>query len=348
MYVLGGTLVDQSTNVPPSSDLTDCSDLTEQTSTLICNSVVELPDEPEFDSCSSIDSLSDNDSDFLPNIPTNKSSLNKLNIRRAAQEADRYNISNRAAAALITAAFKDGHLIHSGNSDLVFDANKLRRQRIKAGLQAVKKNNFDVDVIRSIYFDGKKSDTLVKECVSLVKTNNSPATLSRISQSRTATRKEEHYVILVQPGDRYLTHTSPNSSTAVSIADSILQVLKNYANDLVAIGADATPTNTGANGGIIRLIEKYLNKPLHWFICLLHMNELPFRHLFLQLDGKTNGPDAFSGIIGKAIAGELHKTPMAKFRRVNTNVMTLPDDIIKDLSNDQKYLYNMCIAISNG
>ena len=136
---MGGTLVDQSTNVPPSSDLTDCSDLTEQTSTLICNSVVELPVEPEFDSCSSIDSLSDNDSDFLPNIPTNKSSLNKLNIRRAAQEADRYNISNPAAAALITAAFKDGHLIHSGNSDLIFDANKLRRQRIKAGLQAVKK-----------------------------------------------------------------------------------------------------------------------------------------------------------------------------------------------------------------
>ena len=35
-----------------------------------------------------------------------------------------------------------------------------------------------------------------------------------------------------------------------------------------------------------------------WFICLLHTNELPLRHFFTNLDGKTRGKDSFSGTYG--------------------------------------------------
>ena len=57
--------------------------------------------------------------------------------------------------------------------------------------------------------------------------------------------------------------------------------------NLVAIGCDGTSVNTGFNGGVIRLIEEKLNKPLHWFIFQLHANELPLRHVVQKLDGKT-------------------------------------------------------------
>jgi len=49
------------------------------------------------------------------------------------------------------------------------------------------------------------------------------------------------------------------------------------------IGCDGTSTNTGATGGIIRLLEKKLGKPLQWLPCQLHANELLLRHLMKHL-----------------------------------------------------------------
>ena len=74
--------------------------------------------------------------------------------------------------------------------------------------------------------------------------------------------------------------------------------------NLVAIGCDGTSVNTGFNGGVIRLIEEKLNKPLHWFICQLYANELPLRHVVQKFDGKTEVPRGFSGPIGKQLDQE--------------------------------------------
>ena len=55
-------------------------------------------------------------------------------------------------------------------------------------------------------------------------------------------------------------------------------------------------------------MEQYLERPLHWFICMLHANELPLRHLFSNLDGKTSGPRCFTGPIGKLLQNCERKT----------------------------------------
>ncbi|GBP06283.1 Protein asteroid homolog 1 [Eumeta japonica] len=44
-----------------------------------------------------------------------------------------------------------------------------------------------------------------------------------------------------------------------------------------------------------------LQRPLQWIICMLHLNELPLRHLFDYLDGKTSGPSTYNGPIGKLL-----------------------------------------------
>jgi len=69
----------------------------------------------------------------------------------------------------------------------------------------------------------------------------------------------------------------------------------------MAIGYDGTNVNTGAVGGVIGLLEQSLGRPLQWLVCLLHANELPLRHLLQTLDGVTQGPKGFSGVIGKAL-----------------------------------------------
>ena len=63
--------------------------------------------------------------------------------------------------------------------------------------------------------------------------------------------------------------------------------------NLVTIGCDGTNVNTGALGGVIRLLELKLGRALQWFVCTLHCNEtneLPLRHLIQHLDGGTQGP----------------------------------------------------------
>src|SRR6218665_720970 len=56
-----------------------------------------------------------------------------------------------------------------------------------------------------------------------------------------------------------------------------------------ALACDGTNTNVGAEGGINHLIEVSIGRALQWNVCLLHANELPLRHLIIELDGPTTG-----------------------------------------------------------
>lgn len=55
-------------------------------------------------------------------------------------------------------------------------------------------------------------------------------------------------------------------------------------------------------------MEKKLRRPLQCLICQLHLNELPFRHLFQKLDGRTNGPNGLTETLGK----KLHRSSELK------------------------------------
>lgn len=78
---------------------------------------------------------------------------------------------------------------------------------------------------------------------------------------------------------------------------------------------------------------------MHWFICLLHTNELPLCHLLQHLDGKTTGPKGYRGDIGKLLES-CEKLTIKNFEKIET---FLPDIDQQDLSTDQKYLYEMCV-----
>ena len=54
------------------------------------------------------------------------------------------------------------------------------------------------------------------------------------------------------------------------------------------LGGDSTVGNTGWKGGAIANLEKLLAHKCHWCICMLHTNELPFRHLIVGPIGKLS------------------------------------------------------------
>lgn len=114
--------------------------------------------------------------------------------------------------------------------------------------------------------------------------------------------KEEHIVLVQEPGSKYLGHITPESGKAEGITTALIEHFSEDVWDKISsIGSDGTNVNTGIHAGIIRRIEISLKRPLQWFICLLHFNELPLRALFLHLDGRTCGPSQFTGKIGKLL-----------------------------------------------
>lgn len=110
------------------------------------------------------------------------------------------------------------------------------------------------------------------------------------------------------------------------------------------VGCDGTVTNTGWKSGVIQRLENHIGRPLQWSVCLLHFNELPFRHLFQHIDGQTAGPKSFSGPIGQQLNG-CEKSPPVAFEPIE---VFIPDIERKLLSKDQQYLLDISKAIASG
>ena len=82
---------------------------------------------------------------------------------------------------------------------------------------------------------------------------------------------------------------------------------------------------------------------------MLHLNELPLRHIFSTLDGSTKSPDKVSGPVGSMLNGIVNQWQVVKFKSIPyLSFPILPSEIIDDLSTDQYYGYRLCWAIITG
>ncbi|KAK4873982.1 hypothetical protein RN001_013342 [Aquatica leii] len=80
---------------------------------------------------------------------------------------------------------------------------------------------------------------------------------------------------------------------------------------------------------------------------MLHANELLLRHLFHHVDGDTSGPREFTGPIGKQLK-KCDKLPVVQFKPSEGNLGKVPENIVKDFSTDQNYLFEVCQVITSG
>ena len=163
--------------------------------------------------------------------------------------------------------------------------------------------------------------------------------------------KEEHYVIVSFPDNKYVDHVVPESSRATDVANEIMSVLKETesTDTLQAIVCDGTNNNTGKNNGILRKIEEQLGRTLQWLVYELHINELPFRKYFSHVDGgQMIGPATSSGVIAKAIMFDPKDIPIVDFVPIAGQVVDVPDEVRKDLSTDQEYFLKACLTVQVG
>ena len=167
----------------------------------------------------------------------------------------------------------------------------------------------------------------------------------------------EHIVVTSDPGGEYLFHFTPAEATdqikaAEQTAIKLFDWIEMYGVDetLNSIGGDSTNANTGCYGGTFTLLEKKLGRKLMWLVCFLHTNELPLRHLIEDLGGKTTSDHTFSGPLGETLADAVNLEVNPRFLPIKTgqSLVGLDKDVINDLSSDQKYGYQMVVAIRTG
>ena len=97
-------------------------------------------------------------------------------------------------------------------------------------------------------------------------------------------------------------------------------------------------------------VEKLLGRKLIWIVCGLHVNELPLRYLIENLDGKTSSGTGLSGPLGKALekVGELPLNPCYEKIFTSADLPSMSDEVVNDLSEDQKHAFKLWAAIRSG
>ena len=259
---------------------------------------------------------------------------NTTQIPTIALEAERYGVSNRAAAAIGTAALVDYGVVSADDKTNVIDPKKIWRAREKLR-KSLKETTQEEELgIVAVFFDGRKDTTLMKE--------------KKGSKWYSSRKVEDHYVVVGEPGNVYLQHITMDKGTGDAIADGLHAAVSDMGivDSIIAVGADSTPVNTGPKGGAIHLLEQQLDRPLQWFICSLHLNELPLRHLCKKLIGSSESPTQWKGPVGKALT-TCETLPLAVFQKISEGD-PLPDVDFDDISRDQGYLYRIVTAIRTG
>ncbi|GBM23759.1 hypothetical protein AVEN_271122-1 [Araneus ventricosus] len=241
---------------------------------------------------------------------------------------DQFGISDRAGAAIVSAALQDVDIISESNVLNVVDRNKIRRERTKARTTLLSQviKDYDHDQF-GLYFDGRKDRTLSME------------------DNRRKVIIEEHISLVKEPGFEHIGHVSVNFGRAQIIGNNIYSifVMRCQCHRCNKVGCDGKSVNTGVKGGIIRNMELILNRPLQWFVCQLHVNDLPLRHLFVHVDRTTTGPRSLTGEIRKSLVG-CEKLFVVSSTPIENTLCEVTNK--KDLITYQLYLMEICEVIN--
>ena len=285
--------------------------------------------------------------EWVPEKLKKTSTRNTTKIKNIAMASIRFGVSGNATVAIANATLLDHGLISTEDSNLVIDAMKVQRAKdlLHTELQEKAAIKYKEESIICILTDGRKDWTRMY------------AEIEGSDQLYPTIQKEEHYSVVSEPGGQYLFHFTPpeadeNHKAAEQIAIELVTWMKQYGVDktLVFIGGDSTNVNSGIWGGVFHHVEKLLGRPLNWLLCGLHLIELPLRHLIVFLDGPTNSVTGFQGPCGKALSSVTQLPINDKFKNLDngSDLIELPDEVVKDLSADQKYGYEISVAIKSG
>ena len=234
-------------------------------------------------------------------------------FENTAEVLDRFQIPPNQAAQLLNAFQVD---TGSGQERLV-DPTKLIRDREK--VRNEKLGQQQGMVVTGLGVDGRKDKTLTRE---VVKDDTGGKVLAR-----NVKKKTDNVSVISAPDGYPIGHFVPESGSGFHNKEALCDFLDHrgilFRRSLEMLNLDGTSTNTGSEEGFAPHLEEELERPLQWSICFLHHLDRPFLLLLLALDGRSLGPESFSGPIGKLITSEAHLLPVVKFSQIKTEQVWL-------------------------
>lgn len=276
---------------------------------------------------------SDEEYQLSSSEPPSPKRFKKIDLSEVVDAKARFTVSERATTAIVNASLR------MVGVPIIVDKSKLVRAQ-KRRFNEI--DDIEVPFGGGLYYDGRKDRTITR----IEKRDET----GKLKYYRSIIR-EDHYSLVSEPGGLFLGYVTVKKGKAKEKSKLLISFLKqrDMLNDLMALGSDGENNNVGSSGGgINHHIETILKRPLHWFICLLHANELPLKNLILKLDGGTTSARTLSGPIGKAITNIVNPS-IVRFKKFDeSTLLTLPDDVYKKLSNDQKYLFRIVNALISG
>lgn len=290
----------------------------------------------------------DDDPEYLPNdddldssgdfelIKILKHSRN-FNMEKVCQTADRRGISVRDVSLIVTSALEDLGIVTNTKCKMVVDKSKTHRSRTVSRRETMA--NVQKSSLICFQFDGKMAKNLQMEHTQIG---------DRL-RKKLIRQRMENIIIIQQPGESLLGFFSTPDSDALSIFNEFLSFFakKNISlTQLMAVGCDGASTNTGVDHGVITRLEEYLGRPLHWIICMLHLNERTLGNVIREVDGSTTGPRSHSGDVMKELP-KCHSKRFVNFQPISFGDM--PADMnFSEFTKDQSYLLRIAKLVSTG
>ena len=231
------------------------------------------PDEPDQKDMKS-------DPDFVPNC---HDVANDIDLKPFILACIQHNTSIRAAFDLYNGVLQ---VLKVTDQSKYVSREKIRCQIDKHGKELQRDHKNTVSEIEVAGFDGKTSD---------VRTGfGQKEKHEKISVIEMASDK------MTIPKPRWVSHFLPHNSEGATIAMGLHQVLSDFNSlkSILGFNADGCPTNTGNKSGVIRTFETMIHREIQWIICVFHLGELVWCHLFEKI-GKLSSFQLFCAIVVK-------------------------------------------------
>ena len=168
-----------------------------------------------FESDTSTSENSEISVSFDSALPCSSKSIlqqNRVMLKELAMACERYEVSDRAGAAIASATLTAFGMVTKEDKRYVVARNKLRRERQKYREEIRNKEQELFELLDSIFADGRKDATMT-----MVEVNGNYHRQTVI---------EEHYVNMGETNGFYLSHVMLEDRTEYKIATSVYSAIK--------------------------------------------------------------------------------------------------------------------------
>ena len=221
--------------------------------------------------CNTDTESDDNDNSF--DKVSTKRRKNTVDLITVALIANKYGVSNRAAAAIASAVLIDYEFLSLDDAHLLVSEKKIRDRREKLLASSAAGRTEHVSApgnVTMVVWDAKETR---------------PMTLKEIEgkQFRVSGGKADTYVMTYEPEGQYLgqftvqgvaTKDTPYAKlVAIKIYETVISLGIPW-DQVEVCGHDTENTNTGCWNGIVVFLEFLIGRKLERAPCCLHLNEV--------------------------------------------------------------------------